>query len=412
MENTEKEKNVYELLKKLSDLECNNAKIEAIIFAKKGSRLVSNKVNDMQECIVENAKEYGKKIEFINETLKIKNAIEANIIRNYTLSLEKVNKQFDIKYKTILEKSLELKNKECEALMVQDYITGLRNEAQKKPEYLREKSLQEQAKIAIDEGNYEELEKINEELREISKVNKATKYENQVKHVRVERAKIAEAIKRCEEEIKACEEDRRKAIELIAGRKEDLLQTADKKYLVVLQEQSWIQKTMGKILNKLNGNKRYTENVTNVLSKKVRDVDYKAIPALRTKLQKETEGVMSKVHEITGDVKEIASDLKELYAEKKDKTKEEGKKYAIKGIDKTSQRLKYVGDKTQRITNKGKEKITKVGKKTWEASKQTYNAMIGKYRSARMWTITKMQERITTLENKNKTKTQEQENIR
>lgn len=408
MENTEKEKSVIELLKKLSDLECNNAKIEAIIFAKKGSRLVSNKVSDMQECIVENAKEYGKKIEFINETLKIKNAIEANIIRNYTLSLEKVNKQFDIKYKTILEKNLELKNKECEALMVQDYITGLRNEAQKKPEYLREKALQEQAKTAIDEGDYEKLEKINEELREISKINKATKYEMQVKHVRAERAKIAEAVRICEEEIKACEEERRKAIELIAGRKEDLLQTSDKKYLLVLQEQSWIQKTVGKILNRINGNKRYTENVTNVLSKRVRDVDYKAIPALRTKLQKETEGVMSKVQEITDDVKDIASDVKELYMEKKGKAKENGKKYTIKGIDKTSKGLNYVGEKTQRITKAGKERVASAGKKAWNASKQTYNAMIGKYRSARMWTITKMQERISTLENKDKLREQEQ----
>ena len=97
MENIKQEKNVFELFKKLVDLECNNAKVEAVIFAKKGSRLVTNKVNDMHECIVENAKEYGKKIEFVNETQKIKSAIEANILRNYALSLEKVNKQFDNK---------------------------------------------------------------------------------------------------------------------------------------------------------------------------------------------------------------------------------------------------------------------------------------------------------------------------
>lgn len=400
MENTVKDKNVYELLKKLTDLECNNAKVEALTFAKKGSRLVSNKVNDMQECILENAKEYGRKLEFVNETAKIKSAIEANIIRNYTLSLEKVNKQFDIKYKTILEKSMELKNKDCEAIMVQDYIAGLRDEAKSKPEYAREKELQEQAKTAIDEGDYEKLEEINEELRAISKINKATKYEMQVKYIRAERAKIAEAVKKCEEEIKKCEEQRKKAIELIAGKKENLLQTADKKYMLVIQNQNWIQKTWGRLLNKINGSKRYTENVTNVLTKKVRDIDYKAIPALRTKLQKETEGVMSKVEDITNNIKHI--DIEE-----KNNTIGKSTKQVIKGIEKTSKGLKYIGNKGLKATKTGMEVAKGVGIKTWNASKQTYNAMLGKYRSARMWTITKMEERIATLESKKQQKEQE-----
>lgn len=402
MENTEKDKSVYELLKKLADLECNNAKVEAITFAKKGSRLVSNKVNDMQECIIENAKEYGRKIEFVNETAKIKSAIEANIIRNYTLSLEKVNRQFEEKYKAILEKSMELKNKDCEAIMVQNYIAGLRDEAKKKPEYAREKELQEQAKTAIDEGDYDKLEKINGELREISKINKATKYEMQVKYIRAERAKIAEAIKICEDEIKNCEEERRKAVELIAGRKENLLQTADKKYMLVIQNQNWIQKTLGKILNKINGSKRYTENVTNVLTKKVRDMDYKAMPALREKLQKETEGVLSKVEVIT-------KNLKDVGIEQKDNAVVKGAKYAIKGVNKTAKGIKYVGNKGINVTKAGTRMVRNTGKKAWNASKQTYNSMIGKYRSARMWTITKMEERIATLEAKEQKKQENKE---
>lgn len=400
MENEIKDKSIYEVLKKLVDLECNNAKVEAITFAKKGSRLVSTKVNDMQECIVENAREYGKKLEFVNETAKIKSAIEANIIRNYTISLEKVNKQFDIKYKTILEKELELKNKDTEALMLQDSIAKLRDEAKKAPEYAREKELQEQAKIAIDEGNYDKLEEINKELREISKVNKATKYEAQVKQIRAERAKIAQAIEKCAEELEKCTDDRRQAIELIAGKKENLLQTADKKYMVVLQNQNWIQKTWGRILNVFNGSKRYTDNVTNVLTKKVRDIEYKSIPKLREKLQNETEEVLIATDEMAGIVMDPV-------IEKKDKVVEKGKEIAIKGINKATEAKKYVGKKIE----KAKETAKNVKNKAWNSSKQTYNSLLGRYRSARMWGITKMEERIAKLENKEVAREQKEDNI-
>ena len=342
MEGTNQDKKIYELLKKLADLECNHAKVEAITFAKKGSLLVAGKANDMANCIAENAREYGKKIEFVNETGKIKSAIEANIIRNYVLSLENVNKQFDIKYKMILEQKMRLQNKEVETEMIQNYIARKRDEAKELPEYAREKELQVQAKFAIDDGDYERLENINKELKDISKINKATKYEVQAKHLRAERARIEEAINKCEEELKNCLVERKQAIELIAGKKENLLKTADQKYLLVLQNTNWIQKTWGKILNKLNGNKRYTENVTNVLSKKVRDINYKSIPALKEKLQKETSQIIDKTNE-------VAQSITMEPVKTNDSKLIKGAKYTIKGINKVS-------DETRFVLKKGKDK--------------------------------------------------------
>lgn len=393
MEENKQDKSIFELLKKLADLECNNAKVESVAFAKKGSRLVSNKVNDMTECILENAKEYGRKIEFVSETSKIKSAIEANIIRNYTLSLEKVNKQFDIKRKIILEEKMKWKNQDTKSAMVQDYIARQRDEAKQLPEYAREKELQEQARIALDEGEYEKLESINKELKAISKINKATKYEAQARHMRAERAKIAEAIRMCDEELENCAKERRNAIELIAGKKENLLQTADKKYLLVLQNENWLQKTLGKILNKLNGGKRYTENVTNVLSKKVRDINYKSIPALKTKLQKETEEVLNKTAEIT-------KNITHAQIEPKDNTVTKGAKYAVKGAKSVANGTKYVTKQGKKLTQITVNKSTQIAKNTWNVSKQGYSAMIEKYRSARMWSISKLEQRIATLETK------------
>ena len=202
MENIKQEKNIFELFKQLVDLETNNAKVEAVIFAKKGSRLVSNKVNDMYECIVENAKTYGKSIELASDTAKIKSAIEANILRNYTLSLEKVNKQYDNKRKAIVEEKMRWQARDEVASWRLHAIATLRDRAKATPEYAREKELQEQARMAIDEGDYETLGKVNKELTEISKTNKATKYAAEAKRIRAEKAQIAEMLQLCDQEIK------------------------------------------------------------------------------------------------------------------------------------------------------------------------------------------------------------------
>ena len=368
MENVNQDKSIFELMKKIADLECNLAKVEAKTFARKGSRLIASKDNDMQECIVEKANEYGKQLEFVAE---------------------------------------------------QDRIAKLRDEAKKAPEYAREKELREQVSRATEEGDYEELAKIVKELQEISKVNKATKYENQVKDIRAKRAMLAEAIEKCEEEIKICEAARNQTIEQVAGDKEGLLVKANeyynKAYLTVYKKPNFLQKIASQFLNKFYGSKRYTENVTNVLSKKVRDIDYKILPPLREKIKNETEVFLNKTNEITQNIKEKAQ-------VKEDSKIMQAKNYTISGVKKVSDGIKYASKEGVKITKMATNKAMSLGKniisgtknvangakekaeQTWNSTKNmaklTYNNMLSKYRSARMWTITKMEEKVANLEEK------------
>lgn len=412
MENVNQDKSIFELMKKIADLECNIAKVEAKTFARKGSRLIADKVNDMQECIVEKANEYGKQLEFVAETSKIKSAIEANIIRNYTLTLERINKCYDEQRKTILARKMELKNLDTQATLEQDRIARLRDEAKKAPEYSREKELRDQVNDVTQQGDYETLAKICAELREISKVNKATQYENKVKDIRAKRAILNEAIEKCEEQIKACEEARNQAIKQIAGGKENLLVKANdayqKNYLTVYQKPNFLQRIASKFLNKFYGTKRYTENVTNVLSKKVRDIDYKILPPLREKIKNETEVFLNKTNEITQNINEKAQ-IKE------DSKVIKAKNYTINGVKKANDSIKYAGKEGVKITKIAANRAINLGKniaigtkekaeQTWNSTKNmaklTYNNMLSKYRSARMWTITKMEEKVASLEEK------------
>ena len=107
------------------------------------------------------------------------------------------------------------------------------------------------------------------------------------------------------------------------------MQTADKKYLLVLEKQGFLQKAWGMLMNKLNASKRYTQNVTNVLSERVNNIETKTIPSLSKKLQEE--------------IKQITED-------------------AQKVTEKAS-------PKTEKWINKGKE----TGEKVVDKSKRTYN---------------------------------------
>lgn len=355
------DKNVIELEKKLEDNIFNEALLLAAIYAKKGSRLVSTKTSEFKELIEEKAREYGKKITY-NEASKIQNTMEANLIREYTLALEKVSKQFELKYKSALSQKLKLQGMDLGAILLQNSTALKRDEYKKAPEYEKEQQLREDAKKAIEEGDYEALETMNKELREISKVNHATKLEKETKNIRAERAILNEEIKKYDEILKKCEAERRQAIELIAGKKENLMQTSDKKYLLVIEEQNWFQKTWTKLMNKLNGGKKYIENVVNPLSKKVRDINYKLTPALKSKLQNETEKILKSTEEKI----EKFESINIINSMKEQRTKENTKQ-SFRGLVSTSR------GETKWLLTKTEEQIYKTETKPKEVQSQKEN---------------------------------------
>lgn len=364
------DKNVIELVKQLEDNLFNEALLSAAMYAKKGSRLVSTKVSDFQEFIEEKARDYGKKITYNESTSKIQSTMEANLIREYTLALEKVVKQYDVKYKNILSQKLKLQGMDLSAMLVQNSTAIKRDEYKKAPEYAKEQHLREDAKKAIEEGDYEALEAMNKELRAISKINQATKLEKEARNIRAERATIDEEIKKYDEILKECEAERRQAVELIAGKKENLMQAADKKYLLVIENQNWFQKTWSKFMNRLNGGKRYIENVINPLSKKVRDINYKSTPALKSKLQSETKNVLKMTDEKIG-------------------------------------KLEYINlGKDSNVADKEKEK----GQNINESTKQSYRGLVSTSRGETKWLLTKTEEQIYKMANKPKMTEEQKEN--
>lgn len=284
--NIEPVEQVIELIKKRADIMINKEAVLAVSYGKKGSRLIATKVGELQELLERNAKEYGKKILYDMKTGKIKTKQEAEMITAYQTALEKIVQQFDDNYKKILAQKLKLEGIVMSGEILQCNTVEKRDEYKKQPEYAKEQKLREELEDALRVGEYEVIAEKNKELLEISKKNKATKLDNESKNIRAEIAYIKEEIDKCTKLQRECEEDRRIAINIITN---ELMPVSNEKSLMIIQKQNWAKRSWKKILNRINGDKRYTNNVLNPLNKKIRDINYKSMPPLRKQLTEKTE---------------------------------------------------------------------------------------------------------------------------
>jgi len=283
--NIEQVDNITELAKFRADVMLNKNFVLAAMYNKKGTRLVATKVSELKELLETQAKEYGKKIIVDSKTGKIENKQEADIIKEYTAALEKIVKQYDDNYKKVLDIKLKLEGIAISGQIIQNDVATKRDKCKNAPEYAKEQQLREELQDALKAGDYATVEEKNKELLEISKINPATKLENDSKNIRAEMAAIQEEIDKCTDLLRECEEERRLGIHILTS---DLLRTTNEKALMVVKKDNWLKRSWNKFLNKVNGDKRYTNYVINPLNKKIRDINYKNMPPIRKQMSDKT----------------------------------------------------------------------------------------------------------------------------
>ena len=369
MENTQENKSIYDLLRELADIQFNRAKVEAATFTKKGKKLVSSKVNDMRECILESADEYNQKIEFVEGTKTIKNEIEANILRNYELSLSTAKREFEAMHNGIAKEKGNLEIIENTAIMRQDYYGKLLEEEKKKPEYIRGEQLKKQIKDALDNG--EDIEKVKvlvEELEITSKAHKVKEYEKEYNENLLTRKRVEEQRIKWDKILDGLQDEERKAIEIVTGKKEELLKASNEKYLTVIaQNQSWLKRAFGKLANIFMANKRYSDNVTKVLSDKVENLSEKIIPDLNEHTKKKAEELRENHEKLIKNFEldekkyiednsqnKLAKDTSGRSAKMYDITREEESKKNIRG---TRSKAKEKAEKQKKFNEDNKETV-------------------------------------------------------
>ena len=72
------------------------------------------------------------------------------------------------------------------------------------------------------------------------------------------------------------------------GRKFTTYERVEDIVLMVVKKDNWLKRSWNKFLNKVNGDKRYTNYVINPLNKKIRDINYKNMPPIRKQMSDKT----------------------------------------------------------------------------------------------------------------------------
>lgn len=275
--NDAQKRSLLDLMKKLAEIQTNNMMLTAKIATKEGKEQVKSKVNSAKEKITNGAQRYGQKMEKIQEQYNLNKEEKGNILFEYEESLDEINKEYNERIKLALEEKQDLEAEEQNLMLEEVDLKDQMEEEKKSPEYLNFKEEMDNRIIDIksdlDKGNLDDVGIKNEELKQLKKTNPLLKYEDAIEAVRNQRHEICDLIEKCEQEIEAYNNARTEHIDQVAEDKDNKLAT--------IQKQSFIQKMAGALFNKMNGAKKFKDNVMDVFSKKVDKIKNEDLPKIK-----------------------------------------------------------------------------------------------------------------------------------
>lgn len=269
--------NLLKLIKELADIQASNAIITARIFAREGKEQIADKTNQMKNKVMEQAKSYGKKAEDLANTYTNNKEEKGNILQEYQESLEDIQEEYEARMDSIVEEKVKWQDEEQATMLKEKELKEDRKQIKKTPEYAeqvkQEKALTKEIKQALDEGDLNTVATKNEELKKLKEQNPLLKCDKEIEEVQQSRQEILDVINMCDKEIEECREDRDNSIDEV---------TADRdNKLAVMKKQNVFQKMAGAILNKMNGVKRFKDNIVAKVEKKIENIRTETIPAIK-----------------------------------------------------------------------------------------------------------------------------------
>lgn len=311
-------KELLALMKELAQIQIYNTMISAQIFAREGKTQIIDKVNDMKGKIMQQAEVFGQKAEKVEETYSLNKETKSNILQEYKESLVEIQEQYEIRNQAILQERTDWQNEEQATMLKEHELKQNRKEIKKSPQYAeqmkQEKALTKEIKKALDKGDLDTVAVKNEELKRLKAKNPLTRCEQEIKRVQQERQEIQRVIIQCETELENCAEDRNNSIEEATQNKDN--------QLMEMKKQNIFQKMIGFAMNKINGAKKFKDNVIKKVTEKVGYIKNEKFPKIKQ------------------DTAEKISSFKEGMREKKEQILDKGRETKEQLMQKAEARLK------------------------------------------------------------------------
>lgn len=301
-------KELLALIKELAQIQMYNTIISAQIFAREGKEQIDDKVNEMKDKIMEQAGIFGQKARKVEETYNLNKETKNNILQEYRESLAQIEEQYEIRSQAILQERRDCQDEEQATMLKENELKQNKKQMKKSPQYIEqvreEKALAKEIKKALDEGDLDTVTAKNEELKRLKAKNPLMKCDQEIEKIQQQREQIQQMISLCEQELENCENDRYNSIEQVTQDKDNKL--------MEMKKQNILQKIAGAVMNKINGAKRFKDNVIQKVAEKVGYIKNEKYPEIK---RSTSEKVSS--------FKENISEKKEQILDKGRETKEQ-----------------------------------------------------------------------------------------
>ena len=354
-----------ELLKEYIGLQYDKSKQSVQKFMQEKVQSTLDSKNQLMDYISKMGKEYGQNI---TETRDFYNKKDEDILMVQSQYDEKLN-EIDLIYQAKhqqLRAGIEiLKSKELNVLIKQNALSNnYVDKLAKQQEELEQ--LVENGKI--DKVEYETKKEILDE-----RIKKAIEDKQEYDKLDEEKNQIRNQIKRCVQEIDKCIEDMNKTKKLEQLLREEKFHNINDTYLKVMEKKTFFSKAMGWFLNKLNGKKRFKDEILKPLKNGIDAISKEKIPALKEKTQNEINEMKEKIEQKEESIKESnylknakdavingvksietsgklkAQGIKNIITKKINSIKETAKEYAI---DKPKAKYNYIIEKARNYKEK------------------------------------------------------------
>lgn len=244
-----KQKELIVLLKEWFELKKEITKIEAVTFLSTEKACIEEAGNQLMDYFKETGKKYGQDIDEATQIAKTKDEDIGRIIEDYKKQINVIIEIYRTKHQSILMEKAEL-----------------------------------EARLAESDERLAEI-KIREDGNKCRSDEEKKSFEEEKNKEHIIREVIERAIKECEERIQQNNEDMKNEVDIKNTLKDEEFHNLNEAYLVVMKDTSILQRAVFWFRNKINGSKRFADEIISPLKRGIINLKEKKIPKIKKKVE-------------------------------------------------------------------------------------------------------------------------------
>lgn len=285
---------IERILKEYNNLQADIAKVSASKHMKESTEAMYNSIKRLRGYLASTAQEYGQRVQEENGVHTVKNEEALSLQEEYEQNIQKIKENYDENFKFLLLIKQELQNN-----LFNLYIEQTDEEYNKILIIEEMKKNREELAFLANQGD---LDKLEDRVKQIKEKNQKEQEdmdsnEGRIKQIHKEEEKVLKAIRMCEKAMDECKQNMLSDMEFENVLTNDRFHKINEKYLIVVKEKNIFQKATSWLFNRINGKKRYAEEILSPLKQGIINIKEHKVEAIKERISQQTNEATEKIEQ-------------------------------------------------------------------------------------------------------------------